>query len=66
MKSRIPHILLLAAGALLLTACYESSDVTRHEPGIYKGEADPLAKKLENDGELREQLNQRFDGQRDR
>jgi len=66
MKSRIPHVVLLIAGALLLSACYESVDVTRHEPGVYKGQADPLVKKLENGGDLREQLNRRFDGQRDR
>ena len=39
---------------------------TLHEPGVYKGEQDPLVKKLANDDELQAQLEQRFDGQRDR
>ncbi len=30
------------AAAVMLTACYESADVTVHEPGVYKGAKDPL------------------------
>ncbi len=60
---------MLTAGALasvmLLSACYESPDATRFEPGQYKGKEDPLLAKLE-DPEFREQLDARFDGQRDR
>lgn len=56
----------LVAAAVMLTACYESVDVTRHDPGVYKGQQDPLVQKLESDGDLREQLNQRLNGQRDR
>ena len=60
---------LLAAGALALavglTGCYESTDVTRFEPGQYKGADDPLLAKLE-DPEFRAELDRRFDGQRDR
>lgn len=60
---------LLAVGALALTVglsgCYESSDVTRFEPGEYKGADDPLLAKME-DPEFRAELDSRFDGQRDR
>ena len=66
MKRTIPRVLAILMAAALLTACYESADVTRLEPGVYKGEGDPLTSKLEGDTALREQLNQRFDGQRDR
>ncbi|HMB38435.1 MAG TPA: hypothetical protein VKO85_05090 [Wenzhouxiangellaceae bacterium] len=66
MKRTIPRILILTVIALALAGCYESASVTRHEPGVYKGEQDPLVNKLANDDGLREQLDQRFDGQRDR
>lgn len=66
MKRTIPGVLAILAAAAMLTGCYESADVTRFEPGVYKGERDPLVNKLEGDTALREQLNQRFDGQRDR
>ena len=33
------------AAAVMLTACYESADVTVHEPGVYKGAKDPLLSK---------------------
>lgn len=66
MKRTIPRILILSVVALALAGCYESAGVTRHEPGVYKGEQDPLVNKLANDDGLREQLDQRFDGQRDR
>lgn len=32
----------LAAATLALTGCWESSDITVHEPGKYKGATDPL------------------------
>ena len=37
-------LLALAAlsGVLLLSGCWESSDVTMHEQGVYKGRDDPL------------------------
>ena len=66
MRFRLPLIALIASSGLMLSACYESQDVTRYEPGVYKGKEDPLVSKLESDAELREQLDQRFDGQRDR
>lgn len=44
---------------VLLSACYESSDVTIHEAGKYKGASDPL---MEADAENRaETLEERFD-----
>lgn len=33
-------ILSLLVATLLLTACYEDTDVTMHKPGVYKGNAD--------------------------
>ncbi len=33
------------AAAVMLTACYESTDVTVHEPGVYKGAKDPILSK---------------------
>ena len=33
------------AGTLLLAGCAESTDVTLHKPGVYKGPADPLVEK---------------------
>ncbi len=35
-------MLLLASG---LSGCYESPDLTYHQPGIYKGGKDPLIEK---------------------
>lgn len=66
MSTRMPSIMVLLAATALVAGCYESPDVTRLEPGVYKGEQDPLLAKLASDGDLREELNQRFDGQRDR
>ncbi len=51
--------------AVVLTGCYESPDAKFFEPGEYRGAEDPLLVMLE-DPELREELNSRFDGQRDR
>ena len=66
MLSRIARIASLAALALALAGCYESAEVTHHEPGVYKGDQDPLMNKLEGESDLDEQLDRRFDGQRDR
>lgn len=51
--------------ALMLSGCYESPDAKFFEAGVYRGAEDPLLEKLE-DPEFREQLDRRFDGQRDR
>lgn len=49
-----------------LAGCYESTDATIYEPGVYKGERDPLLSKL-RDEKLQAQLQERFKtGQRDR
>lgn len=50
---------------VVLTGCYESSNVTVHKPGVYKGASDPL---LSGNAEERAgSLNQRFKlGQLDR
>ena len=62
--------LALAAGLgvvlLCSTGCTEKTSVTLHEPGVYKGDADPLLAKQE-DPEHIETLQQRFvRGQTDR
>lgn len=66
MRSRMALMVLAGFSAMLLGACYESAEVTRYEPGVYKGQQDPLVSKLESDSELRDKLDSRFDGQRDR
>lgn len=48
----------LAAAALLLAGCYESPEVTLHEPQTYKGAKDPL---MNNASERQEQLRKRFE-----
>jgi len=54
----IMHWLSIVGVTLLLAACYESADVTLHEPGEYKGESDSLMKA---DAETRaETLEERF------
>ena len=40
--SRITLAAALAAATLMLSGCWESSEVTVHEAGKYKGSADPL------------------------
>ena len=32
----------VVAASLSMTGCWESADVTMHEPGKYKGKSDPL------------------------
>ncbi len=55
----------LAFLSLSLTACAERADVTLHEPGVYKGSADPLLAK--QDAKYAETLKERFaKGQTDR
>ncbi len=43
MKKRI-GTLVAACSMLALGGCYESPSVTVHDPGVYKGPQDPLAK----------------------
>lgn len=45
--------------AAALSGCYESPDVTLHEPGVYKGAEDPLlakAQQSQHADELRERM----------
>ncbi len=62
MTARAIFVLCLAA---VISGCYESTDVTGFEPGVYKGEADPL---LSADaGERAQTLEERLNtGQTDR
>ncbi|MGD8568625.1 MAG: hypothetical protein PVJ39_11090 [Gammaproteobacteria bacterium] len=58
--------LLVMMFSVLLPGCYESTDATIYEPGVYKGETDPLLKKL-RDKKFQAELEQRFKtGQTDR
>jgi hypothetical protein len=64
------RLLVIAAGlgVVLLgsTGCTEKTAVTLHEPGVYKGDTDPLLAKQE-DPERKEALRERFaKGQSDR
>ncbi len=45
--------------AVLVCACYESPDVKVYEPGVYKGEKDPLLEK-QRSAQHQEALRQRF------
>lgn len=50
---------LLAAGAVTLAGCYDEPGVTLHEPGVYKGDQDPLLGKIAAEGH-HEELADRF------
>lgn len=50
---------LVAGAVVLLAGCSESSDVTLHKPGVYKGPADPLVEK-QRDPKQQEALLGRF------
>ena len=55
-------IQLLAAGVAMVAvvaACYESPDVSLHEPGQYLGKTDPLVEKMKSE-DFRRQLVDRF------
>ena len=67
-RDRRPLAMALALAILpmSLTACAERADVTLHEPGVYKGGADPLLAKQEDPQHV-EALQDRFaKGQSDR
>lgn len=38
---RVRNIGLALLAAFALSGCYEETSVTMHEPGVYKGSADP-------------------------
>jgi hypothetical protein len=50
---------LLIGSVVVLTACYQSVDITLHQPGKFKGPTDPLLAKLRSQ-ELPQALNERF------
>jgi hypothetical protein len=52
----------LMLGLLLcsvLSACYQSADVTLHQPGVYKGQKDPLVR-LQASAQQQQKLRERF------
>ncbi len=49
----------IVAAALVLVGCYESTEVTVYDPGVYKGEEDPLMAKQRKEAQ-QERLRQRF------
>ena len=56
MKSTL--LLVMAVTILSLTGCWESSDITVHKAGQYKGGTDPLLS--QNTASRTEALNKRF------
>jgi len=57
--SRSAPTLAVLAAAALVAGCYETADVTVHEPGEYKGNQDPLTKQQAT--ARAEQLRKRFE-----
>lgn len=57
--SRFLGLLVFSGTLLALSACYESTDVTVHKPGVYKGARDPLIVKLRSP-EMQQKLRERF------
>lgn len=57
---RYRHILVVLLLGVMLSACYQSADVTLHQPGEYKGAVDPLlayAGSAEHQQKLRDRFN---------
>lgn len=56
---RVRTIAMVMLATLMVSGCYETTDVVIHEPGVYKGPKDPL---LAVDGtpKFEEQLRERF------
>ena len=70
LKNKGPRPLAMALALAFLstgmTACAERADVTLHEPGVYKGGADPLLAKQQDPQHI-QTLQERFaKGQSDR
>jgi len=55
--TKLAAILVVLTG---LTGCYESTSVTLHEPGVYKGSSDPLLA-VEDSQQHQEDLRKRFE-----
>lgn len=58
MITAVRTIIMLGLAAMA-AGCYETTDVTEFEPGIYKGETDPLLNA--DSGERAQTLQERFD-----
>lgn len=56
---RYRHIVTLLLLGGMLSACYQSADVTLHQPGVYKGAVDPLLA-YEGSAEHQQKLRDRF------
>jgi hypothetical protein len=59
MKRRGALTIAVLAGAVIVSGCYESADVTVHEPGQFKGKKDPLLD-AKSTAEREEVLQKRF------
>lgn len=59
-------VALLIVASVAMGGCYESTDITLHDPGVYRGATDPLLAKQANP-EQQAKLAERFRmGQSDR
>jgi hypothetical protein len=59
-------VTLLIVASMALGGCYESTDITLHDPGVYRGGKDPLLAKQASP-EQKARLAERFQvGQTDR
>lgn len=59
MSSKFITLLGVVGALIVLSGCYESPDVTVHEPGVYKGTRDPLIAK-QRSPEQQQTLRERF------
>jgi hypothetical protein len=59
MRYRHLMLTLLLTGTAALSGCYQSTDVSLHEPGEYKGKKDPLLA-YEGSAEQQQKLLERF------
>lgn len=59
MKRRGALSIAVLAGAVIVSGCYESTDVTVHEAGQFKGKKDPLLD-AKSTAEREEVLQKRF------
>ncbi len=59
MSSKFITLLGVVGAFIVLSGCYESPDVTVHEPGVYKGTRDPLMAK-QRSPEQQQILRERF------
>ena len=55
---KLLSIIALTAAATMLSACYESTEVTQYEPGVYKGGNDAQTQAA---GNRQDELRKRFE-----